>query len=190
MSLAQAYSKLSSVAQSVTIQGLTDTLTPVVQYALQNKQVQLQSLKELRIMTDKGVKPVQMAMGKTMPVVWDKESQSYTFSNEKRDALVTELGLTVVTVKGQKLTDEEKLANEKLVKAWIFSKLSPKADHEDTKAEKQVKAWTEAQSKAQAERLQSMDLDQIDLQIKALKALLSQADSVRSSKLASVKLAA
>jgi hypothetical protein len=187
-SIKTLYANLLSLATSVTPFGLAAVIAPIAECAFIHGQIKVTELNQLRAMTSKNVKPIQVAVGKAMPIKWNKEAKSYEFDKAKRSEVIEALGLTLAEG-NTKLTAEQNAANLELLRVWILDLLTPKEEEDEDDKVAVVKAWTEAQSKAQAERLQSMDLDQLELQIKALKALLSQADSVRSSKLSSVKLA-
>ena len=182
LSYTTAYKNLTSYATMTTYIGIAETLSYVLQHALQDKNVQLETLTAIRSMTDKGVKQLQIAIGKTFPIKWNKEEKVYTFDGDKRNAMVVELGLTVNTVKGQKLTDEQKEANLELIYAWLVDTLAP-----EEKAPKAptAKAWTDSQYKAQVEKLALMDNDQLAAQLKLLQALLTQAQHEQDTRITS-----
>ncbi len=182
LSYTTAYKNLTSYATMTTYIGIAETLSYVLQHALQDKNVQLETLTAIRNMSDKGVKQLQIAIGKTFPIKWDKESKVYTFDGDKRNALVVELGLTVNTEKGQKLTDEQKESNLELIHDWLLTILAP--EQKDPKAPV-AKAWTESQYKAQAAKLSAMDNDQLAAQLKMLQALLTQAQHEQDTRITS-----
>lgn len=182
LSYSVAYNTLTTYASNATYRGIAETLANVVQHALQDKNVQLDTLIKIRNMTDKGVKQLQIAIGKTMPISWDKENRVYTFSNSKRDELVDEIGIKVNTEKGQKLTPEEKQSNLESIHAWLLEQLCPE---EKPKATPTAKAWTESQYKAQAAKLTAMDNDQLAAQLKMLQALLTQAQHEQDTRITS-----
>lgn len=177
------YTNLLKTADSVTPFGLSKLLAPIAVMAYVSGRVQIPELNKLRTMETKNVRPIQIATGKSLPITWDKENQTYKLNSTKRDEIIAELEL-FIPPHGQKLTEEQQQSNLDILQSWILTLISPQDKPEDDKP-KVAKAWTESQYKSQAAKLSAMDNDQLAAQLKMLQALLTQAQHEQDTRITS-----
>lgn len=164
MSIKTLYANLLNAANQVTPFGIAKLLAPIVQNALIHGQVRLKELNTIRNMTSPSVKPLQIALGKCLPITWDKEQNTYKFSRPKADKLTADIGTDIVTLQNHilsilaptKVSDEEKAAAD---------------------AARTVTAWNDKQIETQTKRLEAMDIDQLRLQMKAYEKMMHIASS-------------
>lgn len=166
MSIKTFYANLLAAANQATPFGIAKLLAPIANCALTHGQIRVAELNSIRNMTSPAVKPLQVAIGKVLPIQWDKEKNTYTFSKQKRIKALTELGLTQPS-DGQKLSQRDDQLNTNKLQSHILSLLAPAKEAEAPKTERTVKAWTEKTIETQVKRLEEMDIDELRLQMKA-----------------------
>lgn len=170
MKIKHAYAQLMATVHANTAHGISQAITHVVHHALVHGQVRIKDLNAIRTLQDPKLKAIKVALGKTMPVTWDKEKETYKFSKVKRKSLQAKFTTDSIAT----------LSTE------IREVLTPPKKEQ---GEKQVKAWGEAQIQAQVKRLDEMDADQLQAQIYAMQSLLATANDKLRMKLSDNVLA-
>lgn len=176
MSIKTFYANLLNAANQATPFGIAKLLAPIANCALIHGQVRVAELNTIRNMTSPSVKPLQVAIGKVLPIQWDKEKNTYVFSKQKRVKSLTELSL-IQAEQGSKLNQRDEQLNVNKLQAHILSILVPTVDADADKKPKDVKAWTEKNIESQVKRLDEMDIDQLRLQMKAFEKLAQMAQN-------------
>ena len=176
MSIKTFYANLLNAANQATPFGIAKLLAPIASCAIVHGQVRLAELNTIRNMTSPSVKPLQIAIGKVLPIQWDKEKNTYAVSKQKRFKALAELGLTQAE-QGEKLSQRDEQLNVNKLQAHILSILTPTVDADADKKPKDVKAWTDKNIESQVKRLDEMDIDQLRLQMQAFAKLAQMAQN-------------
>jgi hypothetical protein len=166
MSIKTLYANLLNAANQVTPFGIAKLLAPIVQNALVHGQVRIKELNVIRNMTSPSVKPLQVALGKFLPISWDKDNNTYKFSRPKADKLTAEIGTDLLTLQSHILST--------LAPTFTAEEL---AEKEEAAKNKAVNAWNDKQIETQVKRLEAMDIDQLRLQMKAYEKMMNIASS-------------
>lgn len=153
------YTKLMQTAAANTSYGLSQALAPIVHHALVHGQVRIRELNQIRSLQDPKLKSLKVAIGKTMPISWNKEKNTYVFSKQKRLSLQKNIDITSLVS----------------VQDTILSIIDPARKADVEQKPKQVKAWDGKQLQRQIERLDEMDADQLQAQVNQLESLLESA---------------
>lgn len=156
------YANLMTAVDANTTFGLAKILAPIVRQAIVHGQVRIRDLNNIRKLQDPKLRTLKSALGKTMPISWNKENNTYVFSKQK-----------VV-----KLQENINIDSIHTVQESILDILEPKRTQDETveQTPKKVNAWSDAQLSRQVERLDEMDADALQAHIKQLEKLLNSAN--------------
>lgn len=168
MKIKAAYAKLMSTVHANTVHGISQAIAPVVFHALVHGQVRIGDMNRLRELQDSNLKKIKVALNKTMPISWNKEQGTYKVSKQKRKTLQAKFDTSSIPA----------LAEE------IRILLSPQTAQGADAPQKEVKAWGEAQVQNQLKRLDDMNADELEKQIKALMEVTASAQNKLRSRLA------